>query len=206
MSYGIGTLPAPLRLDTGYKTLDSFLKIVTTAYWIALQVPVHGAKVFPPFLLISIPAAFASAQFAAHRDVFPAPLNWCVGIAFEWVTLGTLAMSSTKRGKQFAIVLGSSSLTAVVYIMMFTASKYGLLAQIRDVLPLTWHAILELFVTLILILVHSIPLTVVNVVYGFLIHAHLKDLADRIYCKYGCGYFATTNAAINGHYGQCSKR
>lgn len=206
MSYQGAILPAPRRLETGYKTLDKFLRGVSTAIWIVAQVPLHGAKIFPPFLLISVPAAFASAQFAAHKGVFPVPLNWAIGIAFEWVTLGTLAMSSTKRGKQFVIVLGSSAATAIVYIMMYTASRYGLLSQIKDVLPIDWQPALTLLITLMLIFVHSVPLTAVNVVYGFLIHAHLKEINSRIYCKYGCGFWATSEPAVRGHYGQCPNR
>lgn len=206
MSYYAPSLPAPRRLETGYKTLDKFLRLVSTAIWVALQVPLHGAKIFPPFLLISVPAAFASAQFAAHREVFPFPLNWAIGIAFEWVTLGTLAMASTKRGRQFIIVLASSAITAVVYIMMYTASRYGLLGQIEAVMPAGAKPGLALFVTLVLIVVHSVPLTVVNVVYGFLIHAHLKEIASRIYCKYGCGYFSDSEPAVRGHYAQCANK
>lgn len=206
MSYRIASLPAPRVWNSGYEILDRCLRLISTVYWVVLQIPLHGAKVFPPFVLISIPAAYASAQFAGHHNVFPFPLNWAIGGAFEWVTLGTLAMSSVKRGKWFYVVLGSSAVTAVVYITMYTASQYGLLTQVQAVLPADWQPVIALLVTLVLIGVHSVPLTAVNVVYGFLIHAHLKELADRIYCKYGCGYFNTSYAAVNGHYSQCPKK
>ena len=206
MSYNTAMLPAPRVLNTGYETLDKVLRVFTTAFWVVLQVPLHGLKIFPPFLLISVPAAYASAQFAAHHNVFPFPLNWAIGGAFEWVTLGTLAMSATKRGKQFLIVLASSASTAVIYIMMYAASQYGLLRQIEDVLPLGAKPILALLVTLVLIIAHSVPLTGVNLVYGLMIHAHLKEMADRIYCKYGCGFYSTSEPAVRGHYGQCPNK
>lgn len=206
MSYNIGTLPAPRQLVSGYKTLDRYLRVVSTIVWVALQIPLHGVKVFPPFLLISIPAAFASAQFAAHHNVFPVPLNWAIGAAFEWITLGTLAMSGGKMGKRFYMVLGASAVTAVVYITMYASEQYGLLTQVQAVLPNSAIPYLRLLVTIVLILVHSVPLTAVNVLYGFLIHEHLKELNSRIYCKYGCGYFSTSEPAVRGHLGQCPNR
>lgn len=206
MSYASATLPAIKQLKTGYETLDKSLRIVTTALWLVLQLPIHAIKIFPPVLLIAVSAAYASAQFAAHRDVFPFPLNWAQAIAYEWVTLGTLAMASVKRGKQFYIVLGCSAVTAVMYILMYTASKYGMLSQIKAVLPTSAAPYLELLITIVLILVHALPLTVVNLVYMFLVHTHLGELAARIYCKHGCGYWSVNEHMVRGHLAQCVNR
>src|SRR5258706_12273476 len=111
----INTLTFPERkiVETGYRLIDRILRFATTIYWIALQVPIHGLKVYPPVVLLSISAAYASAQFAAHRNVFPAPLNWFQAIAFEWVYVGVLAMARVKHA-WFKRVLWTGATTAVV--------------------------------------------------------------------------------------------
>jgi hypothetical protein len=210
MSYLTTTLPQRRVLETGYKRLDTLLRVCTTAAWIVVQVPLHGIKVYMPIFLISLAASFASAQFAAHRDLFPFPLNYTQAIAFEWVYIGTLAMAGVKRGKWFFVVLLSGAVTSVVYIMLYAASRYGLLAQIKAVLPQEAIPALAIVVSLVLILAHSLPLTMVNVVYGFLIHSHIKETAEqqaeldaRIYCSYGCGYWSKSEPAVRGHKAQC---
>lgn len=213
MSYSAATLPARRIIETGYKRLDSLLKLITTIGWIVLQVPLHGIKVYMPIFLISLSAAFASAQTAAHRDLFPPPFNYMQAAAFEWVYIGTLAMASVKRGRWFFVVLISGALTSVVYIALYAAQKYHFLQQIADVLPSNFAPFLAIVVSTLLILAHSLPLTFVNVVYGFLIHAHIRQAREeqaeidaRIYCPYGCGYWSKSEPAVRGHKAQCPNK
>lgn len=213
MSYSAATLPARRVIETGYKTFDSFLKLVTTIAWVAFQVPLHGIKVYMPIFLISTAAAFASAQFAGHSGLFPFPLDWAQAFAYEWVYIGTLAMANVKRGRWYYIVLGAGALTAVMYITMYSAYHYHLSAQIDAILPNDAKPAWHILITLVLILVHALPLTFVNVVYGFLIHQHRRETADtqreldaRIYCPYGCGYWSKSEPAVRGHKAQCPKK
>ena len=50
---------------------------------------------------LAVAAAFASAQFAQHYTIFPWPLAWLIGIAFEWLYLGSLAMSAALRRSRY---------------------------------------------------------------------------------------------------------
>jgi len=213
MSYLTATLPARRVIETGYKTLDKCLKFFTTMAWIAIQVPLHGIKIYMPIFLISSAAAYASAQFAGHSGLFPFPLDYAQAFAYEWVYIGTLAMANVKRGRWFFVVLFAGALTAVLYITMYSAAHYGLAAQIDAILPTDAKPLWHIFITLVLILVHALPLTFVNVVYGFLIHQHNRELADtqqelasRIYCSYGCGYWNKSEPAIRGHKAQCPNK
>jgi len=213
MSYATATLPARRIIETGYKTLDSLLKIVTTVTWIAVQVPLHGIKIYMPMFLISTAAAYASAQFAGHSGLFPFPLDYMQAFAYEWVYIGTLAMVGVKRGRWYYVVLGAGALTAVMYITMYSAYHYELAQQIDAILPENARPVWHILITLVLILVHALPLTFVNVVYGLLIHQHNREIADkqreieaRHYCPYGCGYWSKSEPAVRGHKAQCSKR
>jgi hypothetical protein len=201
-SYGYA-IPERANLNTGYKKLDSILRVFTTAYWIAIQVPAHGIKVYPPVILLATSAAFASAQFAAHANVFVWPLNWFQAISFEWVYIGTLAMSATKRGKWFYTVLVAGALTSVVYIVLYAALKYNVWAQLSALLPDQYIAGVKLVLTVALVLAHGIPLTLVNIVYTFLIHQHTQEIAARHYCPYGCGAFFDSERAMSGHKAHC---
>jgi hypothetical protein len=202
----IQALPAPKVLTTGYKVIDPLLAFFGKMYWVLIQVPVHGLKVYPPVLFIAATAAYASSKFAEHASVFPSPLSWLLAIAFEWVYIGALAMASVTRGIWFYIVLATGALTSVTFIMLHAADKYGILGMILDLAPVEWHTAIRLAVNILLVLAHSVPLTLVNVVYGFLIHQHNAELNSRIYCEYGCGAFFTTEPAARGHKAQCSKK
>lgn len=206
-------LPERKNVLTGYILIDRILRFITTLYWITLQIPIHGLKVYPPIILLSFAAAFASAQFAIHRNVFPFPLNWFQAIAFEWVYIGSLAMASTKRGKWFYRVLIAGAGTAVIYITLYAATRYGLSFLIRAALPMNVIPLWSLITTVLLILAHGMPLTLVNVVYGFLIHSHLVEQADkqaeldkRIFCPFNCGYYSTSEPAVRGHRAQCPNK
>lgn len=198
-----GAIPTAPVLRTGYKILDSILRVITTGYWVIVQIPVHGLKVYPPVVLLAISAAYASAQFAAHANVFAFPLNWFQAVAFEWVYIGTLSMSSTKRGRWFYMVLAAGATTSVIYIVLYAALQYGFWVQLKSLLPADWINLVKLVLTLALIVAHGVPLTLVNVVYTFLIHQHTQEIASRFYCVYGCGAWFDTERAASGHKAHC---
>ena len=207
---GAMTLPERKVFETGYRFIDPLLKFVTAIYWIALQVPLHGLKVYPPVVLLSMSAAYASAQFATHRNVFPFPLNWAQAIAFEWVYIGVLAMASVKHA-WFKRVLYVGAGTAIIYILLYAATRYGISPLIREVTG--WDRGWVLATSVIMVLAHGIPLTVVNVFYGFLIHDHAvtqaakqEEIDRRIYCPYSCGYYSTSEPAVRGHRAQCPNK
>jgi hypothetical protein len=203
MSYA-GALPGRPQINTGYGYLDKPIRFVTTLWWLLIQIPADGIKIFPPVFLLAISAAYASAQFAAHRGVFPEPLNWAQAIAFEWVYIGTLRMAASQKGRWFFVVLLAGAATSVIYIVLYAASQYGIMGQVRALLPATWYPFVELAVTLALILAHGVPLTAVNVVYGFLIDQYLRE--RQFPCPYGCGAAFRSEPALRGHKGQCKHK
>lgn len=206
-------LPKPPTIATGYRWLDPPLRLASTLYWVLVQVPVHGLKVYPPVLFIAATAAYASSRFAEHHGVFPAPLSWLLAIAFEWVYIGTLALSGAKKSRWFYVVLLSGAITSVTFIMLHAAARYGIMADLLALTPAESHTALRLVVNIVLVLAHSLPLTSVNVVYGFLIHQHNAEQAeiDKRACPYGCGYVVPADAAspshvLRGHLGQCPNK
>lgn len=203
MSYA-GTLPARPQLTTGYGTIDRILRFVTTAWWLAVQIPIDGIKIFPPVFLLAIAASYASAQFAGHHNVFPYPLNWAQAVAFEWVYIGTLRMAASQKGRWFFVVLLSGAATSVIYITLHAAASYGIMGQVRALLPIEWYPFVQLLVTAILIMAHGVPLTAVNVVYGFLIDQYLRE--RQFPCPYGCGAAFRSEPALRGHKGQCKNK
>lgn len=203
MSYA-GLLPSRQQVDTGYAWLDTPLKLMTTLWWLLVQIPIDGVKIFPPVFLLAVAASYASAQFAGHHNVFPPPLNWAQAIAFEWVYIGTLRMAASQKGRWFFVVLLAGALTSVIYITLYAASRYGIMGQVRALLPIEWYPFVELIVTAVLILAHGVPLTAVNVVYGFLIDQYLRE--RQYVCPYGCGSAFKSEPALRGHKGQCKNK
>src|SRR5262245_15104476 len=205
------SLPQPPTITTGYRWLDKPIRLITAIYWLLVQIPLHGIKVFPPIFLLALSASYASAQFAAHHNVFTYPLNWAQAIAFEWVYIGALAMAQ-QRGRWFFAVLIAGALTSIVYITLYAADQYALMGQVKALMPANWFPLFRLVITFGLVLAHSVPLTTVNIVYGFLIHSHLRDLAQRenecqlrekFTCPFGCGASFLSEPALRGHKAHC---
>jgi len=205
MSYG-QAIPQLKPLVTDYPKLNTLLRAISTLYWVVVQIPMYGLKVYPPVVLLATSAAYASAHFAAHANVFPVPFNWFVAASFEWVYLGTLAMASTQRGKWFYAVLCAGAITSIIYIMLYAGVQYQLSLHIRIILPDAYEPFYNVLLILILVVAHGIPLTLVNVVYSFLIHQHLKELNERVYCVYGCGQYFANERAMSGHKPHCTKK
>lgn len=204
----------PTQITTGYRWLDKPLRFITALYWIVIQIPVQGIKVFPPVLLLALSASYASAQFAGHHNVFTYPLNWAQAIAFEWVYIGALAMAQ-HRGRWFFVVLIAGALTSVCYITLYAADQYAVMEQIKVLMPAGWFPAFRLLITFGLVLAHGIPLTLVNVVYGFLIHSHLRAQAhldqeraqrEKNTCPYGCGASFLNERQLSGHKAHCPNK
>lgn len=210
----LSTMPQPARISTGYRWLDAPIRFVAAVYWLLIQIPVQGIKVFPPVLLLALSASYASAQFAGHHNVFSYPLNWAQAIAFEWVYIGALAMAQ-QRGRWFFAVLIAGALTSIVYITLYAADQYAVMGQVKALMPVDWFPLFRLVITVGLVLAHGVPLTTVNIVYGFLIHSHLRDLAqlenerqlrEKFTCPYGCGASFLSEPALRGHKAHCPNK
>lgn len=169
-------------------------------WWMIVGIPYRALGLYSPQALLALPAAYASSQFAAHAGVFPAPFNVMLGIAFEWVYLGTLAVAGASTDSRwYKIVNGTAVATSVIYVTLHAAERYGLLAHATGT---GWLMLFSL--------IHGVPLAVLNFVYGLLIHNHLK-LADEAAqlvahkCPY-CGTGFKSPAAVNGHQKGCQQR
>ncbi len=211
----ITTLPAPLQLKTGYRFLDPALRFVSTLAWLVVQLPWYAMVKYPAVLFIAVTAAYASAQVATHQAIFPFPLNWALGTAFELVYLGAIALSGSKRDRWFFAVVASGALTSVTYIATWAAMQYHLVRDIQSLLSTEAAPWLKLLVDLYLIFIHSVPLTILAVTYLWLIHTRRQDeeinLAHEARlnanaCPYGCGRRFETDAGKRGHMGQCLNR
>ena len=177
--------------------------------WQYVQVPLFGVLRYGPSVLLALPAAYASAQFAMHHTIFPEPLAWMVGIAFEWMYLGTLAMSSAlKSSKWFWRVNLLAVGTSILYVTLYAASKYGALDGMADA-TLNGHrvggALLWLFS-----LIHAAPLAGLNFLYNNLIHEYHQEQqkneevkADRLQCPH-CGEWRKNQASLYRHYRECA--
>lgn len=168
-------------------------------FWAYITVPLLGALRYGPTALLAIAAAFASAQFAMHYTIFPWPLAWLIGIAFEWLYLGSLAMSAALRtSRYFRPVNLGGMIVSIIYGTLYAADKYGALAGV-----LAWPGALWLFA-----IIHAAPLAGMNFLYNNLIHEyHAEQRADADATRYrcaACGRGWGSMAAFNGHKKGCS--
>lgn len=159
------------------------------AWWAIVALPWHAIKVYPPVLLIAASAAFASAQFAAHRNIFPPPFNWMQAIAFEWVYLGALAIAGARRNRWFIVTVLAGALTSMLYMFLHSAERYGLLAQATAPGWLIFFAAC-----------HAVPLTLVGVSYMLMLHKH--EQGASVTCA-TCGRSFESENALNGHKRSC---
>ena len=192
------------------QTLDRALGNARLA-WTWVQLPIQGALKYGPSVLLGLPAAYASAMFAQHMDIFPGGLGWAVGVAFEWLYLGSLAMSGQlKTSRWFHVLNGLAVFTSILFVMLHAADKYGLLVGLdgQD----GWSVAALWFFAL----VHAAPLAGLNWIYNTLIHQHDKDQGQdaldqanqsQFTCP-DCGWVPPLGhqnpaAALNGHKRHC---
>lgn len=165
-------------------------------YWILVQVPWHGALTHTPSLLLALPAAYASAQFAMHASIFPWPLAWCIGVGFEWIWLGSMAISNDLRKDRhwFDIVNGFAVGVSILYVALYSATQYGVFGD-PTVLPLGWKILFSI--------VHAAPLAGLNWVYNKLTTLHAAQVqvendATKFRCP-DCGRGFPSQASLDGH-------
>jgi len=182
--------------------------------WRYVKVPAFGIIRYGPSVLLALPAAYASAQFAMHHTIFPELLAWMVGIAFEWMYLGTLAMSSAlKDSAWFKRVNYLAVSTSILYVTLYAAGKYGALdgmesARLNGVE--IGGALLWLFS-----IIHAAPLAGLNFMYNNLIHEYHRETQAAVqaederqraivHCRY-CGAECKNQQAEYSHYRTCEK-
>lgn len=183
MAFNRMTLP---RIPTGF-----FQQL----WWTFVQIPWEGVKIYGPQFLVAIPAAYASSQWANDLEIFPAPFHWSVGIAFEWIYMGVMAMagSMVSRRWYYSVVL-SAGFSSMLYVFLYSAKKYGLMGS--------WDTEKWKF---FFALVHAVPLSGLNILYGLLIHSFRLEQAaaeaqERFKCTFpGCGLGFPSQKALNGH-------
>lgn len=169
-------------------------------WWYWIQVPWRGLGLYSPQALLALPASYASSQFASHHNVFPFPFNIMLGIAFEWVYMGTLAVAGAqKKNTWYVVVNGVAVLTSIIYVTLHAADRYGALDQLQG---MGWNWFFAA--------VHGVPLAGLNFVYGLLIHHHLRAVADQEAliahkCQW-CGQGFKSPAAVNGHMKGCPEK
>jgi hypothetical protein len=170
-------------------------------WWMLVAVPWRGLGLYSPQALLALPAAYASSQFAKHAGVFPPPFNIMLGVAFEWVYLGTLAVAGTLVDNTwYKVVNGAGVFTSVIYVTLHAAERYGLLESLTG-----WGWKLAFSI------IHGVPLAGLNFVYGLLIHNHATLVAQHaastaFKCPYGCGAGFKSAAACNGHQKGCPSK
>lgn len=166
-------------------------------WYMLVAVPYRALGLYLPQALLALPAAYASSQFAAHSGVFPPPFNIMLGIAFEWVYLGTLAVAGASTDNYwYKIVNGTAVVTSIIYVTLHAAERYGLLEEATG---RGWLIIFSL--------IHGVPLAALNFVYGLLIHNHLRIADEQAaltahkcpWCQQGF----KSPAAVNGHQKGC---
>lgn len=172
------------------------------AIWTYLKVPAVGALRYGPSAALAVAAAYASAQFAQHYTIFPGWLAWLIGIAFEWLYLGSLAMSAALRqSKYFRPVNIGGMVVSIIYGTLYAADKYGVLSGVVDAqvlgVPVAW----------LFALLHAAPLAGMNFLYNSLIHEYHKEQqaeADKTKVKCGiCKRGWETMNGFNGHKRGC---
>jgi hypothetical protein len=199
------TLALPRQRGTDWKA---------EAIWRYVKVPAFGVLRYGPSILLALPAAYASAQFAMHHTIFPSVLAWMVGIAFEWMYLGTLAMSSALRNSDwFKRVNYLAVFTSILYVTLYAASKYGALDGMEQASIggfTVGAALLWLFS-----LIHAAPLAGLNFMYNNLIHEYHQEQrteqeeedkrqAAIVQCRY-CGLECRNQQAEYSHYRTCAE-
>lgn len=176
--------------------------------WRYLKVPLFGLLRYGPSVLLALPAAYASAQFAMHHTIFPEPLAWMIGIAFEWMYLGTLAMSSALRTSAWFRRVNLLAVgTSILYVTLYAAGKYGALDGMAGAMLGGWSiggALLWLFSV-----IHAAPLAGLNYMYNSLIHEYHQEqrqdeqaAAERVQCPH-CGEWRRNQASLYRHYREC---
>jgi hypothetical protein len=180
--------------------------------WTWVQVPLAGALKYGPSVLLALPAAYASAQFSTHHDMFPQGLGWAIGVGFEWLYLGTLAMSGSLRdSRYFRLVNLLAVLTSITYVTLWGLVKYGVLGDLDPSWGWSFYAVATL-----LAVVHAAPLAGLNFLYNSLIHQHDREqaqdqqaqAAQQAHSCPDCGWAPPLGhrdpaAALNGHKRHC---
>ena len=170
--------------------------------WSYITVPLVGALRYGPSAALAVAAAYASAQFAQHYTIFPVWLSWLIGIAFEWLYLGSLAMSAALRqSKYFRPVNLGGMIVSIIYGTLYAADKYGVLSGVVGAelygVPLAW----------LFALIHAAPLAGMNFLYNSLIHEYHKEQqadADKTRVKCGiCKRGWENMNGFNGHKRSC---
>ncbi len=165
--------------------------------WSYLQVPATGALRYGPSAALAVAAAYASAQFAQHHTIFPNWLAWLIGIAFEWLYLGSLAMSAALRNSKYFRPVNLGGMTvSIIYGTLYAADKYGVLAGVVGAevwgMPLAW----------LFALLHAAPLAGMNFLYNSLIHEyHKEQQAEADKTKVRCGMCKRGWESMNGFNG-----
>lgn len=179
--------------------------------WQYIKLPIFGALRYGPSILLALPAAYASAQFAMHHTIFPELLAWMVGIAFEWMYLGTLAMSSALKNSQwFRRVNVLAVGTSILYVTLYAAGKYGALDGMAEA-QVNGYQVGGMLLWLFSI-IHAAPLAGLNYMYNSLIHEYHQEQqrseeadAARVQCPH-CGEWRKNQQSLYRHYRECSKR
>lgn len=170
--------------------------------WSYLTVPAVGALRYGPSAALAVAAAYASAQFAQHYTIFPTALAWLIGIAFEWLYLGSLAMSAAlKKSKYFRPVNIGGMVVSIIYGTLYAADKYNLLTGVVDA------TVYGVSVAWLFALLHAAPLAGMNFLYNNLIHEYHKEQqteADKTKVKCGvCKRGWESMNGFNGHKRSC---
>lgn len=169
-------------------------------WWMLVTVPYRALGLYTPNGLLAIPAAYASSQWAAHRGVFPPPFNMMLGIAFEWVYLGTLAVAGAlPRNRWFVTVNAIAVVSSVIYVTLHAADKYG---QLDKLTSSGWQWTFAV--------IHGLPLAVLNFCYSMLVHTYLRHVNETEAlvahkCPW-CGQGFKSPAAVNGHQKGCPQK
>ncbi len=166
--------------------------------WQWFTVPAIGFIKYGPSLGLALPAAYASAQFSMHHDIFPVWLAWSIGISFEWLYLGSFAVAgSLKDTTWFRVVNLLAVFVSILFVTLYCADKYDALKDIMDIIWIKW----------IFAVIHAAPLAGLNYIYNNLIHQYQKEAqqeADRTAFKcLHCMRGFKSQAALDGHKGQC---
>jgi hypothetical protein len=178
-------------------------------YDIGVGFPLVGLMKFPPVLLLAVPSAYASAQFAMHHGVMPFWLAWAMAVGFEWIYVGSLALSSRIRNARllFWLVNLIAVLVAVTFGTLHAATVYGVV----DLLINGEHRVMWRW---IFALLHISPLAGLGLLYNLLIHSYdqqqlqqqafeqEKTILKPFVCP-GCGAEFEKAPQLYGHVSRC---
>jgi hypothetical protein len=165
-----------------------------------------------PMLLLAAPSAYGVGAFASeHLPIYVAAF---AGGAFECAYLGCIALADQQHDDDdhwttvlWWLVNAFAVVASVLSNLLFFAGGHysGITPEVAT---------------------HAVPLPVLGFSYGLLLHrtsakaakaaaviaqkrqAEDEDqaLREKYRCKYGCGYGATSDAALRGHYGRCPNK